>query len=415
VLSRRDFLKDSLAVVSLGLGVPSVFGRAAVAAAAEGGSVRANGKTLIVVQLAGGVDPLNTVIPYSDGAYREFRPALGIPEQDMIVIDDRAAFHPSMGKLKDLWDRGRLAIVEGVGYPNPDFSHFKAMDIWQSGDPAGKTSDGWLGRYFAGLTDADGHPLAGLSVGRSLPSAFEAAGATIPSVENVESFGLQPAVGDEQPQKRDAALMKLYDVYRPANTPFAALLDTTLDSAVLSAKQLSQAHAAYQPAVTYPDSSLGSGLRLLAELIDSGEGESPLRVGHVTLGGFDTHTQQTGRLAALLTQTSEGLHAFWEDITAHGHAGDLLIMTWTEFGRRVRENAQEGTDHGAAGQMMFIGETVKPGFHGEPPSLVNLADGNLRFTTDFRSVYATVLEKWLEAPAKDVLGGHFPQIDLLGA
>jgi uncharacterized protein (DUF1501 family) len=413
MLSRRDLLKEGLAVVSLGLGVPSVFGRAAVAAAAENSALP--GKTLVVVQLAGGVDGLNTVIPYSDPAYRDNRPTLGVAANEMIPLDDRFAFHPSMAPMKDLWDRGNLAIVQGVGYPNPNFSHFKAMDIWQSADPEGHAKDGWLGRYFDDLTDLDGHPLAGLSVGRTLPSAFESERASIPSVENLDTFILQPAAGDTLPERRQTALMRLYDAYKPSKTAFAALLDTTLDSAVLSSEKLKAAHAAYQPAAAYPTTSLGSGLRLLAELIDSGGGESPLRVGHVTLGGFDTHTGQPGRLATLLTQLSEALHAFWLDISGHGHAADVLVMTWTEFGRRVRENAQAGTDHGSAGQMFFVGSALNAGHHGEPPSLTNLDNGNLRYTTDFRSVYATVLERWLQAPANDVLGAQFPQLDLIKA
>jgi uncharacterized protein (DUF1501 family) len=206
--------------------------------------------------------------------------------------------------------------------------------------------------------------------------------------------------------------MRLYDIYRPANTPFAALLDTTLDSAIESSGKLAEAHAGYQPAAEYPQSSLGSGLRLLAELIDSGGEGNPLRVGHVSLGGFDTHTQQPNRLAGLLQQTSEALYAFWQDIFGHGHADDVLVMTWSEFGRRVPENAQLGTDHGSAGPMFLIGSAIKGGYHGERPGLANLDGGNLRFTTDFRSVYATVVEEWLEAPSQDVLGGRFEPLKL---
>jgi uncharacterized protein (DUF1501 family) len=238
---------------------------------------------------------------------------------------------------------------------------------------------------------------------------------TIPAVESVETFALQPATGDPNPDLRRTSLMKLYDAYRPAGTSFAALLDTTLDSAHQSSQELAAAHAAYKPAATYPDSSLASGLRMLAELIDSGTDGSPLRVGHVTLGGFDTHTQEETRLPPLLTQVSEGLAAFQQDLEAHGHADDVVTLVWSEFGRRPQENAQTGTDHGSALPIFVMGSSVKGGFHGEPPSLTNLDNGNLRFTTDFRSIYATLLEKWLQAPAKDVLGESFPQLDLLRA
>ena len=242
------------------------------------------------MQLAGGIDGLNTVIPYTDGAYRDARPQLAIPEEEMLVIADRVAFHPSLSELASFMDEGLLAVVEGVGYPDPTFSHFKAMDIWQSADVSGTARDGWLGKYFENLTDAGGHPLAGLAVGGRLPSAFESATATIPTVASLETFALQAPPGDDG--GREAALLQLYDLYRPAGSAYGALLDTTLDNALESSQALNTAHSSYLPAVEYPESSLASGLRLLAELIDSGEGSTPLRVGHVMLGGFDTHTQQ---------------------------------------------------------------------------------------------------------------------------
>jgi uncharacterized protein (DUF1501 family) len=332
----------------------------------------------------------------------------------MLVVDDRIAFHPSFGRMRDLMQSGNLAVVEGVGYPDPSFSHFRAMDIWQTADPRGTADDGWLGRYFDGMTDEEGHPLAGLSVGRSLPSALESPEVSIPSVESLETFTLQAARGDPDPSRRQDTLMRLYDIYKPANTPFAALLDTTLDNALSSSTALVEAHAGYVPAAEYPQSSLASGLRLLAELIDSGgAGTSPLRVGHVTIGGFDTHTQEPGRLGGLLQQASDAIYAFWQDITGHGHADDVIVMTWSEFGRRAAENAQMGTDHGSAAPMFIVGKAIKPGFHGEAPSLSNLDDGNLRFTTDFRSVYATLLEGWLEAPSDGILGGRFDKVPFL--
>ena len=408
MVTRRGFLKQGLqgmAVVSLGLGVPSVFAKAAVAASNENSA--GAGRTLVVVQLAGGVDGLNTVIPYSDPLYRGSRPQLAIAESDMLVVDERVAFHPALEGLKQLLDAGQLAVLEGVGYPNPTFSHFKAMDIWQSADPDAKARDGWLGRYFESLTDAGGHPLSGLSYGRRLPSAFESSVATVPSVGSLDTFALAG------PQSRSVSLVQMYDIYRPTGSPFAALLDSTLDNALDSSAQLAAAHASYTPAVEYPESSLASGLRMLAELIDSGGEHPPLRIGHVMLGGFDTHTQQDSRLEPLLVETSEALSAFWQDVVTHGHGQDVLLMTWTEFGRRVSENAQLGTDHGAAAPMFLIGERLKGGFHGEARDLSDLDNGNLRYSVDFRSVYATVLEDWLEAPASDILGGTFTKLDFL--
>jgi uncharacterized protein (DUF1501 family) len=408
MISPSALLNDNTALVSLGAAVPGVFARGVAAANNEGS---ARGKTLVVVQLAGGVDGLNTVVPYSNPAYRQNRPNLALPNERLHVIDEQSAFHPAMGKVAELMKLGKLAIVQGVGYPSPSFSHFRAMDIWQGADPEGTFRDGWMGRYFDTLTDLQGHPLSGVAVGGTLPKAFSAKKASVPAIENAQTFGLQPAYQAADPARRTASLLKLYDVYKPANTPFAALLDTTLDSADQASNQLKSASANYRPAVQYPQSALATGLRLLAELIDSGTAENRLRVGQVTLTGWDTHTQQPGRIDQLLTQLSDALSAFWSDLVGHGHENDVLIMTWSEFGRRVRENANAGTDHGSAAPLFVLGGQVKGGFYGDPVSLTNLDDGNLRFTTDFRSVYATVLEKWLGASSADVLGKKY---DTLG-
>ena len=233
VVKRRDFLK-SLAVVSAGIGVPGVFAKAAVASAAENSA--GTGRTLIVVQLAGGLDGLNTVIPYTDGAYYDHRPQLAIPEAEMLVVNDRIAFHPSLPELAGLMQDGSLAVVEGVGYPDPTFSHFKAMDIWQSADVSGTAREGWLGKYFEDLADAGGHPLAeGLAVGGRLPSAFESSTATIPTVGSLDTFALQAPSGANG--QREAALLQLYDLYRPAGSSYGALLDTTLDSLPSTARR----------------------------------------------------------------------------------------------------------------------------------------------------------------------------------
>jgi uncharacterized protein (DUF1501 family) len=413
MITRRDFLRDSLALVSFGAAVPSVFGKAVIASAAESYSLSTSGKTVVVVQLAGGYDGLNIVVPYADANYRRMRASLGVPEADVLRIDERVGFNPAMAKLKELFDAGKVAVIQGVGYPNPNYSHFKAMDIWQTADLDGQGRSGWLGRYFDEMIDEQGHPLSGLSIGRSLPTALTSTESTIPSVDTIENFSLKPAAGDSSWQQRQTSLLKLYDFYRPAGTSYAALLDTTMDNAMLSSQQLNAAHADYKPAVTYPESGLASGLRVLAELISSSSEGSPLRVGHVTLGGFDTHTNEDTRLPELLSQTSEAIAAFQQDIEAHGRGEDVVILVWSEFGRRPQENAQAGTDHGSALPIFVIGNAVKGGFHGEAPSLTNLDNGNLRFTTDFRSLYATILERWLQAPSKEILGEIFPQLDLL--
>jgi uncharacterized protein (DUF1501 family) len=413
MLTRRGFIKESLALVSVGAAVPGVFGRAVIASAAERYNLSTTGKTLIVIQLAGGYDGLNMVVPYRDPEYRKLRANLGVPEAELLPLDDRMAFHPAMAPMKGLFDSKKLAVVHGAGYPNPDFSHFKAMDIWQTADPTGQLRSGWLGRYFDSLTDGEAHPLAGVSVGKTVAKAFNSPETTIAAVDSAETFHLDAASGDPSPDRRQASLLQLYDAYRPAATSYAALLDTTLDNAMASSADLASFHETYKPAATYPQSTLASGLQLLAELIDSGGGPSPLRVGHVTLGGFDTHTNEAAALQTLLTTVSEALAAFQQDIEAHGHADDVLTLVWSEFGRRPQENAQAGTDHGSCLPIFLMGSKVNGGQHGEPSSLSNLDNGNQRYTTDFRSVYATILESWLQAPSDAVLGGRFDPLPLL--
>jgi uncharacterized protein (DUF1501 family) len=414
-MTRRAMIKDGLLAVSAGMIMPSVFARAVRAArnAAEEGagwSQAAQDHTLVVVQMAGGNDGLNTVVPFGDSRYQQYRPTLALGASDVLPLnDDGLALHAALKPLLPFWQGGQLAIVEGVGYPNPSLSHFQAMDIWQTLDLAGQGSQGWLGKYVAGLVDKDGHPFQSLAVGTTLPMALQALNADVPVVANPKTYRLQSypaaaAARGEGPQDaRLQTLLKLYNTY-PQSAPYAALLDATAQTFTQGSKQLADAGAKYQPAVTYPKTNLAAGLQVLAEVITNGLG---LRVGYVTLGGFDTHGQQAATQANLLTELAEGVAAFYQDLTAHGVADKVTVMTWSEFGRRVQENASQGTDHGTAAPLFVLGRSVTGGLYGEPPDLGNLDPyGNLKFSVDFRSVYATVLG-WMGAPAAAVLGGDF--------
>ncbi len=409
-LSRRAMMKDGLLVVTAGMLMPAIFGRAVRAAhnaAQEGDRLAfdAQGRTLIVVQMAGGNDGLNTVVPYSDSLYYQARPTLAIQQQDVLTLNDRLGLSPSLQALKPFWDQQQLAIVEGVGYPNPSLSHFQAMDIWQSLDLNGQGTEGWLGKYVAGLVDKDGHPFQSLDIGVQLPTALRAINAQVPTLINAQSYQLMADPANKAGlDARTQALLRLYDSY-PKTAPYAALLDATAQSAQQGSKVLQAADAAYQPAVTYPTGPFADGLKVLAEVIVQGLG---LRVGYITLGGFDTHANQANDQPTLLKTLAEGLAAFYNDLTAHGKADDVVIMTWSEFGRRVHENGNEGTDHGTAAPLFVMGNGVTGGIYGEPPDLGNLDQtGNLKFTIDFRQVYATVLDRWLGAPSQAILGGSF--------
>lgn len=412
VLTRRDFVRSGLAVVSVGAFMPTIFSRA-VAAASFDRRLSAPGdapaKTLIIIQLAGGNDGLNTVIPYADSRYRQLRPALGIADDQILKLDGSIGFHPSLASLKPIWDAGKLAIVENVGYDLPSLSHFQAMDIWQTADPALGRHDGWLSTLVGGSVDGDGHPFHALSIGSGLAPALCCPALPPPSATTAAAYRLQPDARYPNGQAaREAALNRLYASYT-APAPYAALLDATATSAEQSSRQLLAAAAQHQPdsSATYPKGGLGDGLQLLAAMITGNLG---LKVGYVVLGGFDTHANQAKHHADLLKTLADGIAAFQADLAAAGMADKAIIMTWSEFGRRAAENASGGTDHGTAAPLFVVGNGVKGGFYGAPPDLGNLDEGNLQFATDFRSVYATVLENWLQADSSAILGQTFAKI-----
>ena len=412
MLTRRDFLRRSVVVVSAGLALPPVFTKA-VHAATNNASLEPifRDRVLVVVQMAGGNDGLNTLIPYSDGHYYDARPNIRIQQKDVLPLDNEIGLHPSLGKLKELWDNGVMAAVQGVGYPNPNFSHFRSMEIWQTANLEQSFADGWLGRLFERVIDEEGHVMDGLAVGQALPMALRSAKSDVAVVQSLDTYKIQNDLGNlKEADARVDALLKLYASY-PVKAPYAALLDNVSEAAHKSSEELQKAAAAYQSAVEYPKSALGSGFKMLSQVIAQNMG---VRVCHIGVGGFDTHSAQPNTQARLLTELAEGLSAFYRDLEAHGKAQDVLIMTWSEFGRRVQQNANQGTDHGTATPMFLLGGRVQRGFYGEAPSLANLQDGNLRYTTDFRSVYASVLDSWLGAPADEILGSRFERLPFVG-
>jgi uncharacterized protein (DUF1501 family) len=409
-LSRRAMIKDGFLAVSAGMIMPSIFSRGVASARAQSidGSHIAQAtsdRILIVVQMAGGNDGLNTVVPFGDPLYHQMRPTLAIPDAKVLPLDTRLGLHPNLAPLKQIWDAGHLAIVEGVGYPNQSLSHFQAMDIWQTLDLNGTGSEGWLGKLVSGWVDQDGHPFKAMDIGVQTAQALASISAPVPTLSSVNTYRIYPDPADtDNGNARLQALMKLYNSY-PKTSPYAALLDTTALSAQVGSRSLHEADAKYQTSVTYPTGPFAAGLKILAEAIVEDLG---LRVGYVTLGGFDTHANQQATHDVLMKTLADGLSAFYTDLSKHGKADHVVIMSWSEFGRRVEENGSQGTDHGTAAPMFVIGNPVNKGIFGEPPGLSNLDNtGNLKYTTDFRSVYATVLDRWLGASSQDVLGGSF--------
>jgi uncharacterized protein (DUF1501 family) len=414
MLNRRGFIQSALVGVAAGIYMPHVFVRALGTALADGSRVALSAggdRTLIVVQLAGGNDGLNTVVPYQDGRYYSARPTLAVRPETVLPLSRELGLNPALAGLGQAWADGRLAVVGGVGYDHPSLSHFEAMDIWQTADPERGRQSGWLASIVAGAVDSQGHPLGAVALGARLPPALCCPPNAAAVVEGPESFRL--AADPRYPAltgARQAALDRLYRSYRPP-APYAALFESAAQGAAVGIGQLHRALEAYRPAVDYPETPLGSGLKLFAALIEGGLG---LRVGYIVQGGYDTHAEQARTHEALLRALGDALGAFYADLAARGRLDRVLVLTWSEFGRRVAENGSRGTDHGTAAPMFLLGGGVKGGLYGPPPDLGRLENGNLRFEVDFRTVYATVLEGWLGADAAGVLGRRFPTLPLLG-
>ena len=413
-LTRRNFLKSSVAVLPAFATLPAVFRRAVASSIVESPTNTSPypDRTLIIVQMAGGNDGLNTVIPFTDGKYYDHRSYLAVQENEVLDLNGEVGLHPVLEKMKLLWDEGDLAIVQGVGYPNQSYSHFESMHIWQTSDNEGKLKEGWLGRYFDSLKETQDNIFQGLATGQGqLPPEYSAKNYSAPVLRTVSEYQLKGDpiyVGSNQ--SRAEAVMKLYAA-SPLQTPYGILLDNTIEAAYKSSQQIKEAADQYVSAIEYPDTSFAKSLKVIAQAITAGLG---VKVGHVRIGGFDTHSDQLVEQPDLLKTMSEAIYAFLQDIKAANKEDDVLVMTWSEFGRRVGSNGSGGTDHGAAAPMFLMGKPVAGGIYGEKPDLVRLDKDNLRFTTDFRSVYSTVLSQWLGADPEAIIGSErFDTIPLL--
>jgi uncharacterized protein (DUF1501 family) len=409
--TRRDFLKAALgssAVVALGAGAPRFL---VEAAAREAGS---KGETvLVVVQLSGGNDGINTVVPYGDDVYYKNRFTLALEKDKLHKLDDYHALHPSLGGFAKLVEEKRLSIVQGVGYANPNRSHFESMDIWHTArrEPQGR-SVGWIGRYLdaaakARAADAPASDLPALHLGGGQhPLALAAMDVFSPSIRSVDQFKLQDG-GD---RKLREAIERLSATARPGDDDLLSFVQSSTAAALASSQRLQDALGKYSPAAKYPGTKLAQSLSTVAQLIDAG---MATRIYYVSLDGFDTHSEQKDAHASLLAELGDAVKAFVDDIAGHHHADRVLVMSFSEFGRRVRENASRGTDHGAAAPMFLAGGKVKAGLIGKHPSMTDLDDGDLKHHTDFRQVYAAVLKNWLGWSPAEILGGDFAPADVL--
>ncbi len=418
--TRREFLQKGLTLLAMSSTVPGFLNRT-VLAMADPLDVRRtqqpdgrDGRILVVVQLSGGNDGLNTVIPHGDDNYYRRRSSLALDRKAILRIDDYLGLHPNLRPLMDMLQKGRLAIVQGVGYPNPNRSHFRSMDIWHSAQPERSSpGSGWIGRYFDN-TCSGADPHVGVCIDDQVPLAMQGQRITPLSFERPEFYrynGPDRARYEQLIQPR-----MLSDAPGAARGADAAsqldFLERTALDAQLSSDQILRVTRGHSPAVAYPAGQFGNALRTVAAMIRGG---LPTRVYYVSLGGFDTHANQRGRHDQLMQQLASGVSAFWADMAAQKNDQRVLMMTFSEFGRRVEQNASGGTDHGAAAPMLLMGPAVQQGILGRHPSLTDLDQGDLKFSIDFRSVYATVLQNWLQTPSKPILGQQFSLLPVIRA
>lgn len=408
--SRRELLKVSLGalpVISLGGTIPAFVARMAQAAPATNPSV-ANDNILVVLQLSGGNDGLNTVVPVGNDAYRKARPTLALKDR-LLKLDDRFALNPGLTGFHALYQSGQLAIVHGCGYPQPNRSHFQSMAIWHTADPKLSVGTGWLGHYLDHLDrGTTPNALRAVNIGPELPQALVNEGPPAPSINSLEDYRVRTDGATSFDAKLEAQIIAELQQVRDGS-PALQFLARQATNAIISAEQVQKLTASYKPDASY-EQGLGQRLRLIAQII---AGNFGTKVFYVEVGGFDTHANQLYSHEQLLRQVGHAVQAFYTDLATKGLDGKVLTMCFSEFGRRVKQNDSNGTDHGAAGPMFLIGRKVKAGSHGTHPSLDELDDGDLRYTTDFRRVYATVLQRWLNADATAVLRNAFEPLPLL--
>jgi uncharacterized protein (DUF1501 family) len=397
LIKRRDFLKTS-SLASASLLLPKF-----LSAHQWPGTISTKGRSLVVIQFSGGNDGLNTIIPTRNDIYYRERPRLGIKRESTLRLTDEAGLHPTLEGLKNLWDDGHMAVLNSVGYPNPDRSHFRSMDIWQSASPAeAYWQTGWLGRFLD--TKCVGRPAAGLEFDDTLSLVMKG--------KNTKGLALQDA-------------KRLYESTRsPFFTDYASArglvlnddapidyLHKTMAETLSSANYLFEQSRKKPSTAIYPASGLGKDLKTIASLILA---DTETSVYYVSLGSFDTHINQEAQQKRLFQEFNDALAAFTNDLKSLGKWTEVLVATFSEFGRRVSQNASNGTDHGTANNMMFFGGGLRQkGLLNEMPDLMDLDQGDLKFRVDFRQVYATLLEKWLGADAQQILAGNFAAMNFI--
>ena len=432
--TRREFLRRTVLGSSLAWTVPAFLANtfsAMQAEAVESATQIATGKDasiLVVLQMAGGNDGINTVVPYANDFYRKARPRIGLKAEEVLKINEDVGLHGAMKGFKELYDGGQLSVIQGVGYPNPNRSHFRSTEIWQTASDSDQIEkNGWIGRYFDNACPG-ADPAVGVTIGNQLPEAFFATkpkGIVFNNPQNYR-FMANGAATEESYKKLNELEMSspLPDdnsggsiAMLPAGMPMTGgravdFISRTAMDAQHSSDEVRAIAARVQNQAVYPQSQLGGSLKMVAKLIGGG---LPTRIYYVSQGGYDTHTNQLASQQRLLGDLAGSVKAFTDDLKAQGNMSRVLVMTFSEFGRRVSENANGGTDHGAAAPMFIVGNKVKAGLLGKYPSLApaDLFQGDVKYNVDFRSVYAGVLESWLKTKSAPILGRQFSPLPVV--
>ena len=380
---------------------------------ATNGTNGTNGKhkdpVLVVVQLSGGNDFMNTLIPYVDGIYYDSRPLVGIPEDKVLPINDRIAFHPCAAPLRDLYNEGKVAIIQGIGYENSSRSHFRAMDIWHTCEPETIATEGWLAKVIREIDPEGQNPVTAVNFGRGLPRALAAPNVTATSVGDLDNYGLMSSIEIQQEREQNLDIFKR--MYTPAvgSGQVMEYLGQTGRDVLKGADILAVAPQKYKSNVEYANNPIAKSLRDVARVHTAGLGTRIFYTNHL---GYDHHAQEVPTHAKLLTELSEAIRDFMQDLRDHNAADEVTILVFTEFGRRIKDNGS-GTDHGSGGGAFMIGEKVKGGLYSEYPPLERsewLNDEDLKHTIDFRGIYGTILEQWMGLDPVPIVGGTFEQI-----
>ncbi len=404
-LSRRGFLKGGLAA-GIFLSASQLLQLSAMGAENHFARRKPGQRILVVVQLNGGNDGLNMVIPFTESAYYQQRPSLAIAEDKILKISSHVGLHPAMTDLRKLFSDGKIAIVQGAGYPNANRSHFRSIEIWQTAEPEKLADTGWLGRYLDRCSDVH-NIFPAINLDPSLPKTLVGDHVNVPTVPNVNEFKFR--VDGFLTSDKTNVISTFDDIYDSFDLkrPHIDLLRNAGKDAIKASDELHKLTRQYKSKTDYPQSGFGNSMKFIAQMITGG---LPTTIYGANLDGFDTHANQTRQQENLLKDLSKAMSAFQADLEEHGLGQEVLTLVFSEFGRRVGENGGRGTDHGTAGPVLLMGSSLRGGLYGEQPSLGKLDQGDLKYTIDFRSIYSTLLSGWFQVDSREILGHQFENL-----